>query len=542
LAQYRLARGLKLNVPEAKSLIAMQMMEMVRNGKAATTTTTTTIRREGTVSELMSIGTQLLGHNQVLPGVASMIREVQVEATFPDGTKLLTVHDPIGQMDGNLQLALEGSFLPIPPLHVFRTTITTTTNNSAREEVMVVEEEERVPGQVMVSSTLPPIEINSSPSLEEEESSSSSPHLIELAVTNTGDRPIQVGSHYPFLETNAALVFDRQLSLGRRLNVPSGASVRFEPGEQKTVTLVNIGGDRNVNCGNQLSGGKVDTVQWVDVERRMNEKGGFGNVVTTTSSSSSIQVPKGKAHVISRSAYADAYGPTTGDCVRLGDTSLIARIQHDYTTYGEECKFGGGKSLREGMGQMTSVSASLALDCVITNAMIIDAKLGIIKADIGIKGNKIHNIGKAGNPDTQNGVTLTPGKEMIVGPTTDVIAGEKMIVTAGGIDAHVHFICPQQCDDAIASGLTTMYGVSFLRMDRGCLCMLCAFVFGILCFKCMSLLYYVVYTLLVGLSLISYSPIHDIYIKGGYWSKRRNICHNLHTRSRTRGDDAPSCG
>jgi urease len=286
----------------------------------------------------------------------------------------------------------------------------------------------------------------------------------------------------------------------------------------------------------------VDTVQWVDVERRMNEKGGFGNVVTTTSSSSSIQVPKGKAHVISRSAYADAYGPTTGDCVRLGDTSLIARIQHDYTTYGEECKFGGGKSLREGMGQMTSVSASLALDCVITNAMIIDAKLGIIKADIGIKGNKIHNIGKAGNPDTQNGVTLTPGKEMIVGPTTDVIAGEKMIVTAGGIDAHVHFICPQQCDDAIASGLTTMYGVSFLRMDRGCLCMLCAFVFGILCFKCMSLIYYVVYTLLVGLSLISYSPIHDIYIKGGYWSKRRNICHNLHTRSRTRGDDAPSCG
>jgi len=107
---------------------------------------------------------------------------------------------------------------------------------------------------------------------------------------------------------------------------------------------------------------------------------------------------------------------------------------------------------------MTSVSASLALDCVITNAVIIDAKLGVIKADIGIKGNKIHNIGKAGNPDTMDGVTLTPGKEMIVGPTTDVIAGEKMIVTAGGVDTHIHFICPQQCDDAIASGITTMYG------------------------------------------------------------------------------------
>jgi len=425
----------------------MQMMEMVRNGKAATTNDSTDpsvlITREGTVSDLMAVGTQLLGRNQVLPGVPSMVREVQVEATFPDGTKLLTVHDPIGMADGNLELALEGSFLPVPNVSVF---------GAADHDGVVVEEggeeeEERVPGQVMVSPTLPPIEINSS----SESNSLEGPHLIELAVTNTGDRPIQVGSHYPFLETNAALVFDRKLSLGRRLNVPSGASVRFEPGEQKTVTLVNIGGGRNVDCGNQLTGGKVEDVDWTEVESRMEQKGGFGHVTA-------VEVPEGKAHVISRSAYADAYGPTVGDCVRLGDTSLIARVQHDHTTYGDECKFGGGKSLREGMGQMTSVSASLALDCVITNAMIIDAKLGIIKADIGIKGNKIHNIGKAGNPDTQNGVTLTPGKEMIVGPTTDVIAGEKMIVTAGGIDAHVHFICPQQCDDAIASGLTTMYG------------------------------------------------------------------------------------
>ena len=445
----------------------MQMMEMVRNGKAPTTNNhghghghggnnligNLTIR-EGTVSDLMSIGTQLLGRNQVLPGVPSMIRDVQVEATFPDGTKLLTVHDPIGKEDGNLELALEGSFLPVPDVGVFR----------VGEEEEEVGGEERVPGQVMVSSSLPPIEINSSSAdttttttttttLSSSEGTAPATHLIELAVTNTGDRPIQVGSHYPFLETNAALVFDRKLSLGRRLNVPSGASVRFEPGEQKTVTLVNIGGNRHVDCGNQLTGGKVDTVHWDDVERRMTDKGGFGNVTAAI-------VPEGKAHVISRSAYADAYGPTVGDCVRLGDTSLIARIQKDHTTYGDECKFGGGKTLREGMGQMTSVSASLALDCVITNAMIIDPILGIIKADIGIKGNKIHNVGKAGNPDTQNGVTLTPGKEMIVGPTTDVIAGEKMIVTAGGIDAHVHFICPQQCDDAIASGLTTMYGVS----------------------------------------------------------------------------------
>ena len=462
LAQYRLARGLKLNVPEARALIAMQMMELIRNGKSTTTVSTSSRninngssvkqQREGSVSDLMSVGAQLLGRNQVLPGVPNMVREVQVEATFPDGTKLLTVHDPIGNEDGDLELALEGSFLPVPSLDVFRS-----------NDDEVVEEGEVHAGQVMVSPTLPPIEINS-PTTATTSSSSSSPHLIELAVTNTGDRPIQVGSHYPFLETNPALVFDRKLSLGRRLNVPAGASVRFEPGECKTVTLVNIGGNRIVDCGNGLTGGNADDASWDDIESRMQQKGGFGNATA-------VEVPEGKAHVITRSAYADAYGPTVGDCVRLGDTSLIARIQHDHTTYGDECKFGGGKSLREGMGQMTSVSASLALDTVITNAMIIDAKLGIIKADIGIKGNKIHNIGKAGNPDTQNGVTLTPGKEMIVGPTTDVIAGEKMIVTAGGIDAHVHFICPQQCDDAIASGLTTMYGVSVYIVV--CVCFVC---------------------------------------------------------------------
>ena len=398
----------------------------------------------------MQVGTQLLGRNQVLPGVASLVSEVQVEATFPDGTKLLTVHNPIGREDGNLVLALEGSFLPVPDVSIFdrrRTSATTAATTTTDDDDDDYGDSTVIPGQMLISPTLPDIEINPSRS------------LIELCVTNTGDRPIQVGSHYPFLETNAALVFDRKLSLGRRLNVPSGASVRFEPGERKTVTLVSLGGNNNVVCGNGLTGGVASMANWPEIEKRMNVRdGGYGNVVTTTGSSSSVAVPPGKANIISRSAYADAYGPTVGDCVRLGDTTLLARIEKDYTHYGDECKFGGGKSLREGMGQMTSVSASLALDTVITNAMIIDAKLGIIKADIGIKGNRIHNIGKAGNPDTMNGVTLTPGLEMIVGPTTEVIAGEKMIVTAGGVDTHIHFICPQQCDDAIASGITTMYG------------------------------------------------------------------------------------
>src|SRR5438309_3556895 len=156
---------------------------------------------------------------------------------------------------------------------------------------------------------------------------------------------------------------------------------------------------------------------------------------------------------ISRSAYADIYGPTTGDRVRLGDTSLVLEVERDYCTYGDECKFGGGKVLREGMGQAAGVGAAGALDCVITNALVVD-HTGIYKADIGIKNGLIAGIGKAGNPDVMAGVT--PG--MTVGVTTEVIAGEGMILTAGGLDTHIHFICPQQAYEAIAAGLTTMIG------------------------------------------------------------------------------------
>src|SRR5215207_3480840 len=158
-------------------------------------------------------------------------------------------------------------------------------------------------------------------------------------------------------------------------------------------------------------------------------------------------------HLISRGAYADIYGPTTGDRVRLGDTSLVLQVERDHAVYGDECKFGGGKVLREGMGQAAGVGADGALDCVITNALVVDYT-GIYKADIGIKNGLIHGIGKAGNPDVMAGVT----PEMIVGVTTEVIAGEGLIVTAGGLDTHIHFICPQQAHEAIAAGLTTMIG------------------------------------------------------------------------------------
>lgn len=175
VAQHRLARGLRLNVVESRALIAMQMMELVRNGNASTVTSAAAsssddvVKRDGNISSLMSLGSKLLGRNQVMPHVPSLVNEVQIEATFRDGTKLLTIHNPIGSLDGDLALALEGSFLPVPDLSVFRA------DSIDGEE----EEGTMCPGRVLVSETLGDIEIN-----EERE-------LIEIPVTNTGDRPIQ---------------------------------------------------------------------------------------------------------------------------------------------------------------------------------------------------------------------------------------------------------------------------------------------------------------------------------------------------------------
>ncbi len=157
------------------------------------------------------------------------------------------------------------------------------------------------------------------------------------------------------------------------------------------------------------------------------------------------------AHRIARQDYAAMYGPTTGDRVRLGDTDLIIEVERDLTTYGEEVKFGGGKVIRDGMGQSQVPRLGGAVDTVITNALIVDWT-GIYKADVGLRDGFIHAIGKAGNPDTQPGVTI------IIGPGTEVIAGEGRILTAGGIDAHIHFIAPGQIDDALHSGITTMLG------------------------------------------------------------------------------------
>mmetsp|Transcript_8440 Transcript_8440/g.15632 ORF Transcript_8440/g.15632 Transcript_8440/m.15632 type:complete len:866 (-) Transcript_8440:376-2973(-) len=406
LAMRRLARGVKLNHPEAVALISSQLMERIRDGEDYMT--------------LMEVGKKMLGRNQVMPGIASMLAEIQIESTFPDGTKLLTIHRPISSDDGDMHEALKGSFLPVPDVSIFAS--------------KTPETDEVSPGKVWpMEGENSDIEINAGRT------------LVEVKVTNMGDRPIQVGSHYHFIETNKMLSFDRKQAFGRRLNIPSGSSVRFEPGESKLVTLVDIAGNRRVVSGNRLTDGYANDERLGEVMERVS-KNGFLNEEADVVNGTPLNVP--------RETYCSLYGPTTGDRITLGDTALVIKVEKDYTAYGDECKFGGGKTLREGMGQATGVTSKDALDLVITNALIVDAVQGIIKADIGVKDGNIVGIGKAGNPDVMEGVS--PG--MITGLSTEVIAGEKLIATAGGIDTHVHYICPQLIDEAIASGLTTLYG------------------------------------------------------------------------------------
>jgi len=212
LAQKRLARGTRLNHPEAVALLATQILELIRDGRS--------------VAELMDLGRRMLGRRQVLPGVPDLVAEVQVEGTFPDGTKLVTVHHPIVAEHGDLALALYGSFLPVPDLERFG-----------------MLPQGPAPGRVDV--TAGEIELNAGR------------EAVALKVTNTADRPIQIGSHYHFIEANPYLRFDRRLAYGRRLDIPAGMAVRFEPGEAKTVPLVPIAGNQVIRGGNAIADGKV---------------------------------------------------------------------------------------------------------------------------------------------------------------------------------------------------------------------------------------------------------------------------------------------
>jgi len=213
------------------------------------------------------------------------------------------------------------------------------------------------------------------------------------------------------------------------------------------VTLVEIGGKKVIRGGNHIATGQVD-VSRADEILTMLRQSGFSHTPEPAGDVAHINMFE-----MDRAAYATMFGPTVGDTVRLGNTDLWIKVEKDLTSYGDECKFGGGKTLREGMGQATGVSDELSLDLAIVNALIVDWS-GIYKADIGVKNGIIVGIGKAGNPDVMDGVS----PNMIVGSCTDVIAGEGKIITAGGFDTHIHFICPQQVYEAISSGITTMLG------------------------------------------------------------------------------------
>lgn len=249
------------------------------------------------------------------------------------------------------------------------------------------------------------------------------------------------------IEANPQLDFDRVKAYGYFLDIAAGTSVRFEPGDTKTVTCVEIGGKKIIRGGNAMAPGPVDLSRADEILRRLQE-GGFAHTPQPTGDSAHID-----PFTMSREAYNGMLGPTIGDAVRLGSTSLWIKVEKDYTVYGDECSFGGGKTMREGMGQASGRSDVDSLDTVISNALIVDYS-GIVKADIGIKNGVIVGIGKAGNPDVMDGVNPA----MVVGSCTDVIAGEGKIITAGGIDSHIHFICPQQAYEAVASGITTMLG------------------------------------------------------------------------------------
>ncbi|KAI0261480.1 urease [Gloeopeniophorella convolvens] len=407
LAQKRLARGLQLNQTEATALIASQLQEFIRDGRHS-------------VAQLMQYGKCVLGRRHVLPSVPALLHEIQVEGTFNDGVFLVTVHDPICSEDGNLEAALYGSFLPIPSNDLFPSYDAS------------LYSPEKLPGALVVRQDS--IIINKGR------------ERVRLRVTNTGDRPVQIGSHYHFIETNAALSFDRGLAYGKRLDIPAGTAVRFEPGDTKTVTLCTIGGARVISGGNLLASGPLSDATRDGIVTRLLQRG-----FLSVPEPGALEVREDT--IVSREAYAAMFGPTIGDRVRLGDTELWIEVERDEAIYGDEVKFGGGKSIREGMGQATNRPASEALDLVITNALIVDWS-GIFKADIGVKDGRIAGIGKAGNPDVMDGVHPA----LVVGSSTEAIAGEKLIVTAGAVDAHVHYISPTQVMEALAAGTTTMIG------------------------------------------------------------------------------------
>lgn len=371
----------------------------------------------------MSLGKHILGRRHVLPSVVSSLTVLQIEGTFTTGTHLITVDEPIGTVEGNIDHALYGSFLPRPADDAFP---------AWPSEAF---ELENCPGAI-IPADKGTIELN--PGRKR----------TRVRVTNRGDRPIQVGSHFHFIETNPKLDFDRIKAYGYHLDIPSGTSARFEPGDTKTVTLTQISGLKTIVGGSSVATGTIDMSHTNAVLRRLKEEGFLHTPEDPPVESGDI-----KAYTMDRMAYAMMYGPTVGDTVRLGSTNLRIQVEKDYTAHGDECTFGGGKTLRDGIGQAAGRADDECADLIIVNALVLDWS-GVFKADIGVKDGIIVGIGKAGNPDVMDGVNPA----LIVGSNTDVIAAEGKILTAGGIDTHVHYICPQQAEESLAAGITTMFG------------------------------------------------------------------------------------
>lgn len=213
------------------------------------------------------------------------------------------------------------------------------------------------------------------------------------------------------------------------------------------MTLVEIGGLKTIRGGSSVAPGRVDLSLANNILRRLKE----ANFHHTSEETREVEAPV-DPFTMDRREFASMYGPTVGDVLRLANMDLWVEVEHDYTVHGDECTFGGGKTIRDGIGQASGRSDAECLDLVITNALVIDWS-GVFKADVGVKAGHIVGIGKAGNPDVMDGVNPA----LIIGSNTDVIAGEGNILTAGGIDTHCHFICPQQAEESIASGITTMF-------------------------------------------------------------------------------------
>ncbi len=334
---------------------------------------------------------------------------------------LVTVHNPIGSDDGDLARALYGSFLPVPDESLFPMAEAAAYDHARQPGALVA-----VKGTVTLNEGR---------------------QRIKLRVTSKGDRPIQVGSHYHFIETNPQLEFDRGKAYGFRLDIAAGTSVRFEPATPRRSRW-----SRSVATGSSAVAITSRPVPWTPAASTRS-CASCRRPASRTSPSPSATTAISTPSRWTAPAYAAMFGPTTGDRVRLGSTDLWIKVEKDLTVFGDECKFGGGKTLREGMGQATGRPDAETLDMVVTNALIVDWT-GIYKADIGVKNGMIAGIGKAGNPDVMDGVS----PNMVVGSCTDVVAGENKIITAGGIDTHIHFICPQQAYESIASGITTMLG------------------------------------------------------------------------------------